>query len=369
MDFNVATFSDLLITDHSSIDAQGNNPATFNITTDVRILGGSGATTPAYINLTDGTASFTIGRDLILQGGTGVDSEAQIGNNGLFNALAPMTFQVGRDVVLTGGSANDSFAQIGHLDMIGTTIGGNISLTCGNDLSVLGGTDPSGYARIGHGGQMSGTISSSTMQLLAGRNINITSAAGDAQIVNENGPLTLVVDNLFPAFPNLGPGAFNLNSTLTATGGLRIYTARQSQNTVNDLINGTVFIPGAFDVDTDTEQWRIYFAGGTYEGADFKFYYKDPIVLPPPPNNNPQQPTITPKVARMFFGDIAANFVELAELLPILQSLRAPRLFPNYQFKVCLKLEKGKERECAPDFSPYGSFIFEDDVWWIGESL
>ena len=358
---NVVTFSDLLITDNSSIDAQGNNPATFDITTDVRILGGSGATTPAYINLTDGTATFTIGRDLVLQGGTGTDSQAQIGNIGLsLNASSPMTFQVGRDVILTGGLADDSFAQIGHLDMIGSTLGGNITLTCENDLNILGGTDPSGYARIGHGGQMSGTISPSIMVLIAGRDTNITSAVGDAQIVNENGPLTLVVDNLSPTFPGIGLGAFNLNSTLTATGELRIYTARQSQNTINDLINGAVFTPGAFDVNTDTEQWRTYFAGGTYEGAAFKFYYKDPIVFP-------SQVNVTPQVARTFFGDVAANLVELAEILPTFQSLRAPRHFPNYHFKVCL--EEQQDRKCSPNFSPYGSFIFEDSVWWIGESF
>ena len=236
---------------------------------------------------------------------------------------------------------------------------GDINITCQNDLSVIGGTDLNGFARIGHGGQVDPTTyNPSTMQLIAGRDINITSNIGDAQVVNENGPLTLVVDNLFPTSPGIGPGAFNLNSTLTATGELRIYTAREELNTINDTINGVVFVPGPFDVNTDTEQWSTYFPIGTYEGAAFKFYYKDPPV------NFPPELAVTPQIVRTFFGYVAANLVELPEILPIFQSLRAPRRFPNYHFKLCL--EEEKERKCGPDFSPYGSFIFEDDVWWIG---
>lgn len=180
----------------------------------------------------------------------------------------------------------------------------------------------SGYARVGHGGQAGGaTYNPFIMELIAGRDINITTNVGEAEVVNENGPLTLVVDDLFPAFPDLGPGAFNLNSLIAATGELRIYTSRQSQNTVNDTINGATFTPGTFDVDTSTEQWSIYFSAGIYEGDDFKFYYKDPIVFPTTPPNIPS------RVAREFFADVAANLVELAGLLPIVEVSHAPYVF------------------------------------------
>jgi len=180
--------------------------------------------------------------------------------------------------------------------------------------------------------------------------------------VSAVGPLTLVVDNSFPVFPGIGPGAFNLDatSTLTSTGELRIYTARQSQNSILGLLNGVAFTPGTFDVNTATETWGIYFPNGLYGGQAFNFYYKDG-TRPPPPPVPPGPPLITPSLTsqerRLFFENIAANLVQLADLLPVLKPQRLPFAFPNYHFQI----------EGSPDFSPYGSFIFEDDLYWIGE--
>src|SRR5690606_25136204 len=112
------------------------------------------------------------------------------------------------------------------------------------------------------------------------------------------------------------------------------------QNTVNSPINGVPFVPGTLGVDTSTEEWNVYYSGGSYEGAAFKFYYKTPIPSP-------------------IFDLIAANLVELAYLLPILDVN-----WKRYHFQLC---ERDRRRiYCAPTFSPYGSFIVEDDVYWVG---
>ena len=271
-----------------------------------------------------------------------MDSPAFIGNNMAASASGAMSFSIGGSCTLSG---QESFAQIGHVNQPGAVLSGNIFMTAGNNINVIGGLDASAYARIGHGGQAGGaTFNFSNMQLVAGVNLAMTSNTGEAQIVNSNGPLTLVVDNLFPSSPKIGPGGFFLNSNLSATGELRIYTARRTQNSINDLINGAVFIPGPFNVDTATEQWQTYFPGGIYGGGSFTIYYKEP-------NNT-------------FYNLIAANLVQLADLLPIMETQRLPFTFPNYHFQLCEKVRSKKI--CAPTFSPFGSFIFEDDVYWIG---
>ena len=197
--------------------------------------------------------------------------------------------------------------------------------------------------------QTNGSITaqgSGNLLLDASENIHLETSS----LVSTNtGNLTLVVDSRFPAPPNIGSGAFIIDAgaTLTSGGELRLYTARQSQNSISELINGLAFFPGAFNVNTLAETWSTYFPGGLYGGLSFNFYYKDPIL---------------PPITRNVYQNIAANLVQLPALLPNIMPQRVPFVFPNYHFQVC------EEEICAPTFSPYGSFIFEDDLWWIGET-
>jgi hypothetical protein len=169
--------------------------------------------------------------------------------------------------------------------------------------------------------------------------------------------LTLVVDNNFPTAPNVGPGQFVLDAGGLVTAGMntevRIYTARRSQNTIDEMINGAMFTPGAFGVDTATEQWKVYYPGGTYGGDAFNLYYKEPQIIPPAPPI-PTPSGLPAAEQRVFFNLEAANFVELPYILPVLN------LANWYHFRVCDRFH------CDPTFSPYGSFIFEDGVYWIG---
>lgn len=94
-------------------------------------------------------------------------------------------------------------------------------------------------------------------------------------MINAGGNLTLVIDNLFPTSPLIGPGFFSIQSNLSASEQLRIYTAVRDQNQINDLINGAAFVPGTLFVNTDEEMWATYYPGGSYGGGAFTIYYKD----------------------------------------------------------------------------------------------
>jgi len=384
---------DLIVQNNSSVVVQGNNNVTINTEQDLNIVGANANNTPAFVSLQNGTGTFNVGRDLNVTSGTGTGSEAQMGNHGGFvgSASGSLNFSVGRDVnissigidsfaiighgdlsttqTLSGninfmsvgrdiniagagaGAIAQGFAQIGHVNAtgVGPTLSGNISMTADRDININGGTAvATAYARIGHGGQVgAATFLTSTMLLKAGGDFNMTSAVAEAQVVNSNGNLTVVVDNQFPIFPGIGGGGFHLNSLLFATGELRIYTARRSQNTINDLINGVSFAPGIFAADSAVEQWSIYFAEGLYGGGLFKIYYKEPIVITLP-------------------SEVAGS--SLADLLPPLRNYRLEINVPSYHFQICEEWE-GKRRECSPVFSPYGSFIFEDDLYWIGREF
>lgn len=194
--------------------------------------------------------------------------------------------------------------------------------------------------------------------LRAGVDIELASSSVVRAFGNTNSSLTLVVDNNFLS-PGIGPGQLiiQLGATVLA-GGLkapvRIYTATFPQNTVNALlINGAPVTFGQEFVDTAIQQWGVYYPGGTFGGYPFKFYYKNDGVPPSPPvvPNNP--------LLDRYFESVASNLVQLQDLLPILNSPCHYHGFPGYHFAECVK-----DEGCEPSFDPYGSFIFEDDVYW-----
>ncbi|MEK7339590.1 MAG: hypothetical protein AABZ92_02615, partial [Verrucomicrobiota bacterium] len=178
------------------------------------------------------------------------------------------------------GTGSLGLAQIGHTGRGSglNTLNGNVSLLVNGSISVIGGTaSASSYAQIGHGGAAPFTTTGQ-LTAIAGKNIIMQSNAGSANIINAGGNVTLVTDNLFPTAPLIGPGFFSINSTLSASGEMRIYTAVRSQNQINDLINGSPFIPGTLFVDTNEEMWAIYYSGGSYGGGPFTIYYKDGTI-------------------------------------------------------------------------------------------
>lgn len=287
---------------------------------------------------------------------------ALIGHGDPNAMLASLTGNIqvraGGDIQLTG---TQGFTQIGHVSSTGggTTIGGNILVSAGGNITL---TDNGQYARIGSGGINSATFLPSTVNILAG--VNLISNAG--QMVNQNGPLTLVADNLYPSPYGFGSGSLYIGpgSFVSSTGELRLYSVVQNQNTILAPLNGFTFTPGPFNINTATEEWSIYYPDGSYGATPFKFYYKLPIIG---------------FVLDKFYENIAANLTAMNNLLPILRAERLPFQFPAYLAKVCylylrpkdLQIDQTRKEpfDCGPTLAPYGSFIFEDTVWWVGTSF
>lgn len=97
--------------------------------------------------------------------------------------------------------------------------------------------------------------------------------------------LNLVVDNANPTLPGIGAGAFNIDATSTISSpinsSLRIFTASQSQNTIDLLaiINGANFSAGPYNVDTAQEIWSTYYPSSLGAGFPFTFFYKEPAAI------------------------------------------------------------------------------------------
>ncbi|MBF5058908.1 filamentous hemagglutinin N-terminal domain-containing protein [Candidatus Neptunochlamydia vexilliferae] len=240
------------------------------------------------------------------------------------NSTGSVTLQALSDLVV--GSSGSTTAT-------GT---GTITFDAADNLFILGGASFGVDAGLG--------------RFIAGADIDISEGA---TFIATSGNFTFVVDNDFPTSPLFGPGTFNFtSSTITTPGEVRIYTSEQSLNSAaGETINGEVFNPGAIGVDSATEKFGFYFPGGTYGGGAFNFYYKVPSPVD----------IIAGTVAIQ--REIIVNLKQLPDLLPVLKASRLPYQFPNFHFSICT--ENGV---CSPSLSPYGSFIFEDDVYWIGIS-
>lgn len=95
-------------------------------------------------------------------------------------------------------------------------------------------------------------------------------------LITAGGSVELVCDNQAPVAPLVGPGAFLMDAgaSITAGAALRIFTARQSQNSIFGLLNGLPFIAGAFFSDTNQERWCVYYPEPIL-GTPFTIFYKE----------------------------------------------------------------------------------------------
>ncbi len=396
----ITTLSDLDIESGGQI-LGGSSLITLDIDRDLNILG-----TLSNTGIFPGTGGVTgvVGRDLTLVGSA--TGGAHIGSINPFGLSADITFtSIGRNVLVDGSSSAPAtglgYAVIGHgkntgapysgdilLSDVGGTVtvkggdtavgslngvgqighialadsdllNGNISIRARGDINVTGGSATAlSYGRIGHGGRpgiVFGTTSS-LMTLIADSSITMTSQIGGgvAVITNPstsaiNGTLTLVIDNANPAPPNFGAAGFSINtdsdlSVPNSSGELRVYTVQPSQNTVGTTVNGSLFTPTPLDVDDATNQYGVYFAGGTFiGGAPFRFYYKI--------NSDLVNQLAAPFIFQSF------DLLQVAEAQAIFSPFKAIWHHPSF----C-----GREATCDPGFDPYYSSVFEEDVYWIG---
>jgi len=204
---------------------------------------------------------------------------------------------------------------------------GSITVTAARDLNIVAGAASDAQINILNGG------SASPILLIAGRDISMVSTPGGVARVSHTGTgnVTLVVDNDFPVSPGIGPGAFFFSSEILGNGEIRIYTARRSQNTINDLINGSAFIPGPFGIDTSSEKWMVYYAAGAYGGGPFTIYYKEPDALP--------------TASTAFFNSVERLLVNEAQLTDLLPQLPSS-IYPHYVLQFCQQ-DKNRVRRCT----------------------
>lgn len=108
--------------------------------------------------------------------------------------------------------------------------------------------------------------------------MNLTDDATINNFFDSGGNTSLVVDDLFPVSPLIGPGSFNMgpNVVLQSASPFRVFTARQPLNTIQGPLNGAAFVPGTLFLNTQDEQWATYFFDA-FHGVPFTVFYKDDL--------------------------------------------------------------------------------------------
>ena len=207
--------------------------------------------------------------------------------------IVDVNVQTRSDLILNPGMIQaftfDGSAAIGAFTQSGTATAGNINIQSGNFFlngssgvvgsfsRILGNAVSilSSGISIGRGGSNTHSAEiSGSHSVLAISDLDIA-LNPDSFVHSASGDVTLVVDNQDPESPDIGDGQFVIDSgaQLTAGSALRIFTAKRTQNTIAAPLNGVAFVPGVFLVDSNTEQWGVYFPD-TFGGDPFTIFYK-----------------------------------------------------------------------------------------------
>jgi hypothetical protein len=103
-------------------------------------------------------------------------------------------------------------------------------------------------------------------------------------------------------------------------------------------------------MDTTQEQWGTYFPS-LFGGSPFTIFYKD---------SNEEE-------VIQVINQLMIDLAQLSDSLPFFPHVPTP--FENrYVGEFCDYFPKDRSLRCNPGFDPYGSFILEDRVFWIGRS-
>lgn len=126
----------------------------FSLTSGRDLIVGQSASN-ARLGVLVGDVTATVGRDLIVEGGTGTNDFAQIGANLSTGVDSNLIFSVGGDVTVSAGVSpgTGNYAMIGHggLSTVGGIFSGNIVFnSIGGDVTIMGGTLTDRFAQIGH---------------------------------------------------------------------------------------------------------------------------------------------------------------------------------------------------------------------------
>jgi hypothetical protein len=276
----------------TALSLQANNDLTINSALTVNNPSGSGgnltlsAGRSALINanITTDDGSLTIIGNEILSAGV-VDSARDAGN---------ATISIASGVTINTGAGN---LILNLKDGAGKTNSGSGDLTLGanSTLQASGAGTVSLTAAVNNITLGTNSIVQSmngNLQLNAG--VAITAAGAATVRTTGSGTLILVVDTLFPTSPGIGTGNISAPSATFSTGGgfLRLFTAKQSLNSLPSTINGASYTPGTEFVNSSTEEWGIYYPNGD-DGVPFKVFYKN-TATPTPPTPSGGGGAVTP---------------------------------------------------------------------------
>lgn len=176
----------------------------------------------------------------------------------------PINIKAERDFYLTASPMRSSQINTG---------GGNIFIECGRDGFLTGGEETTARAYA---------FSKGNLSFVAGRHLFLKAQGPGYAALGSAHDTTVVVDNLFSTPPEVGVGALYMDKNTRLQGDtLRIFTARQSQNTIEGVLNLVPFIPGNQYAPSPEEAWGTYFSTATGNGnLPFTIYYKDVWVNP-----------------------------------------------------------------------------------------
>ncbi|NRA90763.1 MAG: hypothetical protein HRU43_06520, partial [Simkaniaceae bacterium] len=192
----------------------------------------------------------------------------------------------------------------------------------------------------------------STTTVIADRNIYMNSNLPNISYISSKGDVAVVVDDAFPTPPLIGPGFIfkDADSVISINSGheRRVFTAKQPLNTIIGNVSGAPFVPGIQYVDTLQERWCTYYFN-PFNGLPFTVFYKDCLI----------DTVIT------LVNDLnIANSTLFVDQLPFFP--KHPDPFTSRYIGDLYNFWSEK-LQCRLNFSPYGSFIFSDEIFWVGE--
>ena len=196
-----------------------------------------------------------------------------------------MNITAGQNINMFSQISSGSFPSLGGCQI--SSYAGDLQVTAGHNIELNGG---GGTIIPNFNSSITSSATSGLLEVIAGHDIIVHDGSGIVGIFQTN----IVVDNDFPSAPLIGPGSLqllaggriqntNAGTTDKTNQGLRLFTARQSQNVINGILSsGGIdvigFSGGTPYTNTPPELWGVYyFSPFFYLGEVFTIFYKDSI--------------------------------------------------------------------------------------------
>lgn len=253
--------------------------------------GGSVTTTGA------GTISI-IAQALDITSGSGALIQTVNGSNSLQagRSIAIGTAAAPASVSATGSGPISILAQSQDISLGNTSLvqaaSNNILMQAGNSIFIGTAAAPASVISAGSGTvtvyAVGNNIAMGLNSLVQSFDGDILMQAGHSLVESSpfiirnlgSGGITIVVDDLFPLPPDIGPGIVNIaNGTIISGNFVNLYLVTPYVNFFPLLINGSNYTIG----DASAETYGTYYPVTFASGFPFHIYYKVGFAPPPPP--------------------------------------------------------------------------------------